>query len=136
MGSLIIFIMTKVLGISPRLAGGIEGQGLVTRFVMSLGAGVYEEAVFRLGMLSGLVFVLEKLVRATRWVAVLLAFLVSAVIFSAMHHIPPYGDPISLGPFVFRVLAGLFFGLLFYWRGFAVAVYTHAFYDIFVLVIR
>jgi membrane protease YdiL (CAAX protease family) len=136
MGSLIIFIMTRVLGISPRLAGGIEGQGLVTRFVMSLGAGVYEEAVFRLGLLSGLVVVLERLMRAVRWVAVLVAFLVSAVIFSAMHHIPPYGDPLSIGPFVFRVLAGLFFGLLFYWRGFAVAVYTHAFYDIFVLVIR
>jgi hypothetical protein len=28
------------------------------------------------------------------------------------------------------------FGLLFKLRGFAVAVYTHAFYDVFVLVIR
>ena len=136
MGSLIVFIMTRVLGISPRLAGGIEGQGLVARFVMSLGAGVYEETVFRLGLLGGLVFVLEKLVRIARWAALLGAFLLSSVVFSAMHHLPPYGDPVVLGPFVFRVLAGLFFGLLFWRRGFAVAVYTHAFYDIFVLVIR
>jgi membrane protease YdiL (CAAX protease family) len=136
MGSLIVLIMTRVLGISPRLAGGIEGQGLVTRFVMSLGAGVYEETVFRLGLLSGLVFVLEKLVRVARWAALLGAFLFSAAVFSAMHHLPPYGDPVALGPFVFRVLAGLFFGLLFWRRGFAVAVYTHAFYDILVLVIR
>ena len=136
MGSLIVLIMTRVLGISPRLAGGIEGQGLVTRFVLSLGAGVYEETVFRLGLLSGLVVVLEKLVHIARWAAVIGALLLSSAVFSAMHHLPPYGDPVALGPFVFRVLAGLFFGLLFWRRGFAVAVYTHAFYDILVLVIR
>jgi len=45
MGSVIVFIMTKILGIPPRLAVGVEGQGLLTRFVMSLGAGVYEETV-------------------------------------------------------------------------------------------
>jgi len=44
MGSLIVFVMTKVLGISPRLAGGIEGQGLVTRFVMSLVPGCTKKA--------------------------------------------------------------------------------------------
>ena len=44
MGSLIVFVMTRVLHVSPRLAGGIAGQGLGTRFVMSLGAGVWEEA--------------------------------------------------------------------------------------------
>jgi CAAX amino terminal protease family. len=136
MGSLIVFVMTKVLGISPRLAGGIEGQGLVTRFVMSLGAGLYEESVFRLGLLSCLAFALEKLVHVARWAALIAALVLSSGVFSAMHHLPPYGDPLALGPFVFRVLAGLFFGLLFWRRGFAVAVYTHAFYDIFVLVIR
>jgi len=136
MGSLIIFVMTKVLGIAPRLAGGIEGQGLVNRFVMSLGAGVYEETVFRLGLLGGLAVVLERVVRVARWAALIGALLLSSVVFSAMHHLPPYGDPIALGPFVFRVLAGIFFGLLFWRRGFAVAVYTHAFYDIFVLVVR
>jgi membrane protease YdiL (CAAX protease family) len=103
---------------------------------MSLGAGVYEETVFRLGLLGGLVFVLEKLVRIARWAALLGAFLLSSAVFSAMHHLPPYGDPLELGPFVYRLLAGIFFGLLFWRRGFAVAVYTHAFYDIFVLVIR
>ena len=40
--------------ISPRLAGRhVADQGLATRFVMSLGAGVYEETVFRLGIMTG-----------------------------------------------------------------------------------
>jgi membrane protease YdiL (CAAX protease family) len=140
MGSLIVFVMTRVLGISPRLAGGDAGmvasQGLVTRFVMSLGAGVYEETVFRLGIMTGVVVLLEKVLGLSRWVAIAIALLVSSILFSAMHHIPPHGDPFHIGVFLFRVLAGGFFGLVFWFRGFAVAVYTHALYDIYVLVVR
>ncbi len=136
MGSLIVFVMTRVLHVSPRLAGGIASQGLGTRFVMSLGAGVWEETVFRLGIMTGVVVLLEKVLGLGRWVAVIVALAVSSVLFSAMHHIPPYGDPLQLGVFVFRVLAGCFFGLVYWYRGFAVAVYTHALYDVYVLLVR
>jgi hypothetical protein len=137
MGSLIVFVMTKVLHVSPQLAGGmIASQGLGTRFVMSLGAGVWEETIFRLGIMSGVALLLERVLGLGRWVAVIVALLVSAGLFSAMHHIPPYGDPLHLGVFTFRVLAGVFFGLIFWFRGFAIAVYTHALYDIYVLLVR
>jgi hypothetical protein len=140
MGSLILFVMTRGLGISPRLAAGAGGfvaqQGMGTRLVMSLGAGVYEETVFRLGIMTAVAALLEKVVGLKRFVAATLALLVSAVLFSAMHHIPPYGDPLQLGVFLFRVLAGICFGLLFWFRGFAIAVYTHALYDLYVLIVR
>jgi hypothetical protein len=59
MGSLILFVMTRVLHVSPRLAGGvIATQGFGTRFVMSLGAGVWEETIFRLGIMTGVVVLL------------------------------------------------------------------------------
>jgi hypothetical protein len=136
MGSFIVLVMTKVLGFPPSLAVGLPEQGLATRLVMSLGAGVYEETVFRLGLLGGSIVALEKIVGMARWAAIFGAFVLSSVIFSFMHYLPPMGDPFTFGSFTFRVLAGLVFGLLFKLRGFAVAVYTHAFYDIFVLVIR
>ena len=136
MGSLIVFVMTKVLHVSPRLAGGIASQGLGTRFVMSLGAGVSEETIFRLGIMTGVAVLLERVLGLGRWIAVVVALLVSSVLFSAMHHIPPYGDKLELGVFVFRVLAGCFFGLVYWFRGFAIAVYTHALYDIYVLLLR
>ena len=137
MGSLIVFVMTKVLHVSPRLAGGmIAEQGLGTRFVMSLGAGVWEETVFRLGIMTGIAVLLERVLGLGRWVAVAVGLLASAVLFSAMHHIPPYGDPLHIGVFTFRVLAGCFFGLIYWTRGFAIAVYTHALYDIYVLLLR
>ena len=137
MGSLIVFVMTRVLHVSPRLAGGaIATQGFGTRFVMSLGAGVWEETIFRLGIMTGVAVLLEKVLGFGRWVAVAVALLASSILFSAMHHIPPYGDPLQLGVFVFRVLAGCFFGLVYWYRGFAIAVYTHALYDIYVLLLR
>jgi membrane protease YdiL (CAAX protease family) len=136
MGSLIVLVMTKVLGISPTLAAGLPEQGLLTRLVMSLGAGVYEETVFRLGLLSGCIALFDKLLGMSRWAAVLGAFLVSSVIFSLAHYLPPTGDPWSFGSFTFRALAGIAFATLFKLRGFAVAVYTHAFYDVFVLALR
>jgi membrane protease YdiL (CAAX protease family) len=136
MGSLIVLVMTKLLGFSPRLAAGGEGQSLLTRLVMSLGAGVYEETVFRLGVLTVLALLFERVLGAPLWGAVLGAFIVSSALFSAVHHLPPQGDPFTLETFTFRFLAGMVFGALHRWRGFAVAVYTHAFYDIFVLVVR
>ena len=136
MGSLIVFVMTRVFGISPRLAGGVAAQSFGTRIVMSLGAGVYEETVFRLGIMAGLTALLERGIGLRRWVAAAIGLAISSVLFSAMHHIPPYGDPFTIGVFTFRVLAGACFGLLFWFRGFAIAVYTHALYDLYVLVVR
>jgi membrane protease YdiL (CAAX protease family) len=139
MGTFIVFVMTRGLGISPQMAGGggfVAQQGFGTRIVMSLGAGVYEETVFRLGILTGLTLLFDRVIGMRRWVAFLLALLLQAVLFSAMHHIPPYGDPLHAGIFTFRVLAGLCFGLLFWYRGFAIAVYTHALYDLYVFLVR
>jgi hypothetical protein len=136
MGSLIVLLMTKVLGFSPGLVVGLPRQGIVTRVVMSLGAGVYEETVFRLGLLAGSIATLEKLLGMSRWAAVMGAFLLSSAVFSFVHYIPPMGDAFTFSSFTFRMLAGIVFGVLFKLRGFAVAVYTHAFYDIFVLVVR
>jgi hypothetical protein len=139
MGSLIVFVMTRVFGINPHLAtgaGGLGQAGLVGRVVMSLGAGFWEETTFRLGLLTGVAAICERVIGMRRFFALGLALAVSSFLFSAAHHIPPYGDPLALGVFTFRFLAGVFFGLLFWFRGFAVAAYTHALYDIYVLILK
>ncbi len=136
MGSVIVLVMTRVFGINPRLAAGIGDEGLLTRMIMSVGAGVWEETVFRLCLLTGIAAFCERVIGMRRFVALALAFAVSSFVFSAVHHIPPYGDPLHLGVFTFRFLAGICFGMLFLFRGFAVAAYTHALYDIYVLILR
>ena len=56
----------------------------------------------------------------------------AAALFSAAHHVVG-AEPWHIGAFVYRFLCGLIFATLFQVRGFAVAVYTHALYDVFVL---
>ncbi len=53
--------------------------------------------------------------------------------FSAFHYIGPYGDPLRLDSFVFRMIAGLFFSGIYLLRGFGITAWTHALYDIFLL---
>jgi len=152
MGSLIVLIMTRIFHVDPSLwlrstpgfsmswvpslSAGLAHEGVLARFVMSCGAGVWEETVFRLLLLSGLVALGHNIMGLRRPLAMLGAFVLSAALFSAAHHIPPYGDPLHLGVFFYRLLAGLLFGAIFWWRGFAVAVYTHALYDLYVLLIK
>jgi hypothetical protein len=136
MGSVIVLLMTKVMGFAPGLAAASPPQGLLAGVVMSLGAGVYEETVFRLGLLAGSIASFEKLLGMSRWAAVAAGFVLSSVVFSFVHYLPPMGDAFTFSSFTFRVLAGIVFGLIFRLRSFAVAVYTHALYDIFVLVAR
>ena len=62
--------------------------------------------------------------------------LVCAVIFSAVHYVGPMSDSFALPSFLFRLVLGLVLTLIFATRGFAAAVWTHALYDVWVLVFR
>ncbi|HEY3357155.1 MAG TPA: CPBP family intramembrane glutamic endopeptidase [Polyangia bacterium] len=133
MGSLINLIMNPL---ARHLATGIANAGLFDRVIMSFGAGVHEELLFRLILLSGILAVLHRVLRFPRWLAVAIAFVISSLLFSLAHHVGPYGEPLQLGVFTYRFLAGLIFATLFYFRSFAIAVYTHALYDVYVMVLR
>lgn len=130
MGSFIVLVMDRVLGFEL-LAFGELGN----KVFIAIGAGVHEELVFRLGLMAGGAGLLRYL-GLKSGVAVLLAAFVSSVLFSAAHHIGPMGDPWEVQVFTYRMLAGLFFSALFYFRSFGHAVYTHFLYDVVVLVFR
>jgi hypothetical protein len=131
LGSFIVFVMEHLLGFDGLLALGHVGNALV----ISLGAGVHEELVFRLGVMGGGAYVL-RVVGLPSAVAVGAALGVSALLFSAAHHVGPFSDPLDLGVFTYRALAGAVFGLLFYFRSLAHAVYTHFLYDLYVILLR
>jgi hypothetical protein len=137
MGTLIVLVMQDVLHVSPQMRAGAQGipPGIAAKIVLSAGAGVHEELFFRCFLLGGIAFVATRL-GLRRWLAVAIAFLGSATLFSAAHHVGALGEPIRLGAFTYRLLAGLVFGALYWYRGLAVAVYTHALYDIYVMVLR
>ncbi len=143
-GSTIHFMMQSVGldGLSlvdvqePVLAAGEKKFSPFVALVTSIGAGLYEEIVFRAGLLGGLYYVLDKHAKVGRFGAAAIAVVVSSVIFSAVHHLGPMGDPFTLGVFTFRFFAGVLLSVIFTTRGFAVAVYTHAIYDVIVMILR
>jgi hypothetical protein len=103
--------------------------------VLSLGAGFYEEVVFRV-LLAGGLFAIFRGSGLERTRAGVFAAVLSALVFSAFHYVGPYGDPWELGSFLFRALAGLAFSALFLVRGFGITAWTHALYDVFLFLAR
>ena len=102
--------------------------GQVVRFV---GAGVYEEVLFRLGLFGGLALLI-RCAFVPKLLAIALAAVLGAVAFAAAHHIGPAGEPVTAPVFLFRTAAGMIFTALFVTRGLGVAVGAHAGYNILV----
>lgn len=96
-----------------------------------VGAGIYEEVLFRLALLPPTLAVLRQPALLRRW-ATPLAVLVTSLLFAAAHHAGPSGEPFDLFKFCFRTLAGGIFAALFVQRGFGITVASHALYDLLV----
>jgi membrane protease YdiL (CAAX protease family) len=128
-GILTTVLLRPLLAVTQGSAASLEQLPLSTQLVVSLGAGVYEELLFRVLLVSGLAAAGTALAWR-RSVSNGVAIVVSALIFSAFHYIGPYGDPLSLGTFTFRAIAGLLFSGLFVARGFGITAWTHALYDV------
>ena len=102
-----------------------------SRIVRYFGAGVYEELLFRL-MLLPLAMAAVGLAIASRSIKIAAALIITSVLFAAAHYLGPYGDHFDVASFSFRALAGIFFAVLFIFRGFGIAAGTHALYDMLV----
>jgi hypothetical protein len=125
------------------LALGAQSLSRGEGFVLSLGAGLFEELLFRVILVSGASAALLALqrvavvgdflsqlglagpTRTTLFVSVL-----SALSFSIMHYVGGYGDRFQLASFTFRFLAGLAFTAVYLWRGFGIVAWSHALYDL------
>jgi membrane protease YdiL (CAAX protease family) len=109
------------------------GMSLPAQLMISLGAGIYEELLFRVLLVSGLALLGRRIFRWSRTTANGCAVLLGALIFSAFHYVGAYGEPFALASFTFRTVAGLLFSALYVLRGFGITAWTHALYDVFLL---
>ena len=96
-----------------------------------LGAGVYEETLFRL-ILVPIFFGALRLLQTPQVLASTLAVTGSALLFALAHHAGTPGEAFTWFAFIFRWMAGVFFAWVFVLRGFGIAVGTHTMYDILV----
>lgn len=104
---------------------------LAPALLASLGAGIYEEMLFRwIGV--GAVFVaLHKAARMSEYRSAGIAIVFSAAAFALFHHVGPVAEPLTFAALGFRFVAGIILGVVFCARGLGIAIYLHALYDVF-----
>jgi hypothetical protein len=124
--------LTSLLLRGVPLALGIVAarMDVPTQLMISLGAGLYEELLFRVLLVAGLAYGARRVLKWSPVASGALAAVVGALVFSAFHYIGPLGDDLALGSFTFRAIAGLLFSGLYLTRGFGITAWTHALYDV------
>ena len=125
-------VLQSILRLGGLSSGG-PGSGLMQNLALSVGAGLFEEIIFRVILLNLLFLLLSPLLKK-KVVAAVVSVLLASFLFSLSHYIGTMADSWQLYSFMFRWVAGLLFTILYFVRGFAITAYTHALYDIWVLV--
>ena len=126
-------LVTRRIAGDAASIGALAAQGTLTRVTGAIGAGVYEELVFRMGLMGALHMLLSDVAGWKEPRAWITAVVASAALFSWYHAWIPNHAPIGAFGHAFLALAGAWWGLLYHWRGFGVAVGAHIAYDLTVL---
>jgi membrane protease YdiL (CAAX protease family) len=130
--SALLFVL---LGFFQTLLMSPGTKHLFQQIILSLGAGIYEEFVFRVVMITGIASLLGFIFQWKETAKYAGGILIAAGIFSMFHFVGEFGDNYSLNLFAIRFLAGILLGLVYAFRGFGIAAYTHAMYDLVVLTV-
>ena len=114
------------------------GRSWFADVVTSIGAGIYEELIFRFILMGLILMFLEDLCKVKASLAALVAVAVSSLLF-ALHHYIGFEDgrfitfsavPFTPVGFIFRTAAGTYFAVIFRYRGYGITAGTHAAYNI------
>lgn len=127
---LLVFAQIAVRALPLASVDDFGALPLGARIAVSIGAGLYEEFVFRFVLLWVLMAVLCDLAKFDRGVSRAVAILLAALAFAIYHPIHAADGSLIGQRFLFYVGAGVYFGILFMMRGFGIVVATHALYDI------
>ena len=110
------------------------GKTILQQVTLAIGAGIYEEFLFRVLLIAGLSGILGFVFMWDKTFKNIIAVVLSGGIFSAFHFMGEYGDFFSMELFLIRFFAGLILGVLYMYRGFGITAYTHSIYDLIVLI--
>ena len=127
-----VFLLNDVIRPKGLLQGAVGGGDISTfdNLLLSVGAGIYEELVFRLIVISLLLLLFNDILRLKEAPGVALAVIISSLLFAAHHYAPVGADSWDTTKFAFQAAAGAYLAAVFVMRGFGLAVGCHAFYDI------
>tara|TARA_Y100000590_G_C15638366_1_gene983930 strand:- start:601 stop:1302 length:702 start_codon:yes stop_codon:yes gene_type:complete len=129
-GLLLIFLLNG-LDIFERL-NHLFYTDYILSFYLCLGAGIWEEILFRFFLMNILIYFLRYFIEK-KIIILVLAISISSIIFSLFHYIGSFADSFNLYTFIIRYLGGVYLSILYYYRGLGIAMYSHFIYD-FILV--
>lgn len=109
----------EIAGMAPE-----AHPGILSLLSMAVGAGLYEELIFRWVLIAMVHTLLADLLKFSNRTAIVSAVLLSSFLFTYAHH------PGDLGAVAFYFLAGLWFSALYLIRGFGIAAGGHIAYDL------
>jgi len=109
----------------------VSTNDVYCNIILSLGAGIYEELIFRVLSIYISYQSIKFLFRLGKFSANFYAVILSAILFSLFHFIG--AESFNQEAFAVRFIAGIFLASLYVQRGFGITAITHSFYDIFVI---
>tara|TARA_B100001029_G_C14615820_1_gene211454 strand:- start:107 stop:487 length:381 start_codon:yes stop_codon:yes gene_type:complete len=110
------------------------GKAILQQVILAVGAGIYEEFLFRVLLISGLSSIIGFIFLWGEKGSNIAALIIAAAIFSGFHFMGEYGDYFTMELFLLRFFAGVILGILYYVRGFGITAYAHSIYDLIVLI--
>ena len=107
-------------------------EDYILSFYLCLGAGIWEEILFRFILFNILLYLLSFIIDKNL-IVLLLSIFISSSVFSLFHYIGSFGDVFTLYSFIIRFVGGVYLSIVYYYRGLGIAMFTHFIYD-FILV--
>lgn len=133
---LVIILNPQSSGMMIQAASSSSSHSFWEGLYLSFGAGLYEEMLFRLVLITILHFVITDVLSFKDRTGKIAAVIISALAFAWLHDgVYSSGSGINLRLAAFYTLAGAYFGILFLSRGLGIAVGAHLMYDLLVFVV-
>ena len=134
-GTLTSHLLGPLGALAVQASGELETMSWPARLMLSIGAGLYEELLFRVVIVAAIANGARLAFGWRRAGAGVIATLLGALIFSVFHYVGQFGEDFELQSFTFRTIAGVMFSALYLTRGFGITAWTHAIYDVLVLMV-
>ncbi len=105
-------------------------HGTLPSVLQRTGFGFYEEILYRVVLLGGLL-AFCRVLRIPGMIARITAVTIVSIIFSGVHFMGPMAYPLTIESFLYLGYLGVLFSAIYLWRGFATVAWSHALFDIF-----
>ena len=131
LGLLLLFLLNDISFLSFNKI--VYQDNLLLNLYLSIGAGIWEETLFRFFIFSFIFSFFSSSEKNNSFLSFYISMFFSSFLFSAFHYIGTSGEVFDFSTFLVRFAAGIFLSILYYFRGFGIAVMSHISYD-FILV--